>query len=177
MNYLQFQKNLNSTMFDIAIKKQYQIGTHIVKETEDKFLLDFQEFNTIQETLEYINNKKFSNVLLDSIEPISNKTLYSLLKEHYPQNKITNNTINSLRNLIENKTFSFNTILESIRNHPNFSDKIYFILEDQSKVCINKNTYQKLNEIFKDQIEIEQYMKESKENFIRVIKQLGVQYG
>lgn len=177
MNYLQFQQKLNTTLFDIDLKNQYQIGEHIIKETEDKFLVDLQEFETNNEVLEYIKNKQFSNTLLETTEHFTNTTLHSLLKEHYPQNKITNTTINTLRNLIENKTFAFNPILESIRNHPVFSDKIYFILEDQSKVCINKHTYQKLNEIFKDQLDIESYMKESKDNFISVIKQLGVQYG
>jgi len=46
-------------------------------------------------------------------------------------------------------------------------------LADGTIIAINESTQDKLTELFQDQQEIIEHMRESKENFIVVLKQLG----
>jgi inorganic pyrophosphatase len=51
--------------------------------------------------------------------------------------------------------------------------KIDYKLADGTIIAINESTQDKLAELFKDEQEIIEHMRESKENFIDVLKQIG----
>jgi hypothetical protein len=54
-----------------------------------------------------------------------------------------------------------------------FTGKLQYDLNDGSVVAINKDTQEMLNSILADKNEIVEYMRESKDNFVRIIKELG----
>ena len=51
--------------------------------------------------------------------------------------------------------------------------KIDYKLADGTIIAINESTQDKLVELFKDEQEIIEHMRESKDNFIEVLKQIG----
>ena len=54
-----------------------------------------------------------------------------------------------------------------------FAGKLTYELNDGSKVAIDESTQRTLNNLLLDRNEIVEYMRESKSNFVRIIKELG----
>ena len=50
--------------------------------------------------------------------------------------------------------------------------KLDYTLEDKSVVAISESTQNKLNMLMRDRADVVQYMRESKENFMRVVKEI-----
>jgi hypothetical protein len=53
--------------------------------------------------------------------------------------------------------------------------KIQYVLNDDNIVAISESTQEILNNLLQNQIEIIEYMRESKENFMHVLSKLGEQ--
>jgi predicted GNAT superfamily acetyltransferase len=51
-------------------------------------------------------------------------------------------------------------------------NKLHYVLEDDSIVAIDLRTQEHLNNLLQKQTEIIEYMRESKENFFHVLKQI-----
>ena len=54
-----------------------------------------------------------------------------------------------------------------------FSGKLEYELEDGSVVAIDESTQESLNILLKEHNEVVEYMRESKDNFMKIIKELG----
>ena len=85
--------------------------------------------------------------------------------------------IESYVNLASSNTFSVDPVVYELRSINKLDrlieGKINYSLNDGSIVAINESTQEYLNKLLSDQIEIISYMSESKNNFLKVIEQIG----
>ena len=85
--------------------------------------------------------------------------------------------IESYLELASSKLFTTDPVVYEIRAM-NFADnliegKIDYKLEDGVTVAISEDTNRSINNLLADNVELVQYMRESKENFMQVIKELN----
>jgi hypothetical protein len=139
------------------------------------------EFKTIEEARNYIKEDYDTHQLADKItkdtyQEISENTVASIIKE-YHDIKVTDTLIESYIELASSKLFTVDPVVLDIRNLNKLDKliegKIDYKLADGTIIAINESTQDKLAELFKDEQEIIEHMRESKENFIDVLKQIG----
>lgn len=139
-----------------------------------------------------MNYKQFVNSLTvdeqlenTSIAEEATKELYGeipvtkiaeIIKEHHDV-RVTDTLIESYVNLASSNTFSVDPVVYELRSINKLDrlieGKINYSLNDGSIVAINESTQEYLNKLLSDQIEIISYMSESKNNFLKVIEQIG----
>jgi hypothetical protein len=112
----------------------------------------------------------------DLYEGISHSKIAKIIKEHHDV-RITDTLIESYVNLASTNTFSVDPVVYELRTINRLDrlieGKINYTLNDGSIVAINEQTQELINKVLSDQIEIISYMCESKDNFLKVINQIG----
>ncbi len=137
-------------------------------ETVFKTLDEARSYLRQQNKLQYIEQEVSKNIYEEVLE---NK-IAALIKEQH-NIKVTDNILEYYIDLASSKAFTTDPTVQAIRKLNKhdciFEDKIDYVLADGSKVAINKDTQEYLNNILKDQKEILEHMRESKENFLHVV--------
>jgi hypothetical protein len=137
-------------------------------ETEFKTLDEARLYLRQQNKLQYIEQEVSKNIYEEVLE---NK-IASIIKEEH-NIKVTDNILEHYIELASSKVFTIDPTVQSIRrlnkHDAIFENKIDYVLADGSKVVIDKGTQEYLNNILKDQKEVLDYMRESKENFLHVV--------
>jgi preprotein translocase subunit SecA len=180
MYFNQFKSKLNGHGIQSNL---YSYG-RLIEQTEDSILIDgvSTEFTSLEEAREYIKQTAISEKLEQEIskelyEEINEPKIASIIKEHHDI-KVTDKIIESYINLAYSKEFTFDPVVEDIRNLNKldkiFEGKIDFILNDGSIVAINETTFEQINNIFENHSDVIKFMRESKQNFVNVIEQLEV---
>jgi hypothetical protein len=180
MYFNQFKSKLNGHGVQSHL---YSYG-HLIEQTEDSVLIDgaSTEFTSLEEAREYIKQNNISEKLEQEIskelyEEINDSTIASIIKEHYDI-KVTDKIVESYLELASSKVFTLDPVVEEIRVL-NKLDKVFegktdFILNDGSIVAIDEETKETINNIFGNNSDVIEYMRESKQNFINVVEQLEV---
>lgn len=178
MNFNQFKNKLNG----YGIKSQAYSYGHLIEEVDDTILVDgvSTNFNTLEEAREYIRCNNLSDTLEEEIakdlyEEINGNKIASIIKEHH-NIKVTDTIIESYLHLASSKVFTLDPVVEEIRSLNKLDNiiegKLDFILGDGSIIAIDESTFNKINNILGNHSDIIDYMRESKQNFMRVIEQL-----
>ena len=131
--------------------------------------------NTLEEARLYAKQVILNNELLESIDTtIPDDKVAHYIRQYHDIEKITDTLIESYIELASSNMFTVDPVVTAIKESrtAEFKGKLQYVLEDGSVVAINESTQEYLNNLLKDRNEIVQYMRESKDNFIRIIKEL-----
>jgi len=157
---------------------------HIIEQTSNgKIIIDGEKtsFTDLEEARQYVKAKQYNKTIEEQVktelyEDIPDNKIANIIKEHHDI-KVTDTLIESYIELASSKLFTVDPVVLEIRNLNKLDKliegKIDYKLADGTIIAINESTQDKLTELFKDEQEIIEHMRESKENFIDVLKQIG----
>lgn len=157
---------------------------HVIEQTsKGDILVDGEKtgFTDLEEARQYIKTQQYTKTIEEEVktelyEDIPDNKIANIIKEHHDI-KVTDTLIESYIELASSKLFTVDPVVLEIRNLNKLDKliegKIDYKLADGTIIAINESTQDKLTELFKDEQEIIEHMRESKENFIDVLKQIG----
>ena len=157
---------------------------HIIEQISNgKIFIDGEKtsFTDLEEARQYVKAKQYNKTIEEQVktelyEDIPDNKIANIIKEHHDI-KVTDTLIESYIELASSKLFTVDPVVLDIRNLNKLDKliegKIDYKLADGTIIAINESTQDKLTELFKDEQEIIEHMRESKENFINVLKQIG----
>ena len=157
---------------------------HVIEQTSrGDILIDGEKtsFTDLEEARQYIKTQQYTKTIEEQVktelyEDIPDNKIANIIKEHHDI-KVTDTLIESYIELASSKLFTVDPVVLEIRNLNKLDKliegKIDYKLADGTIIAINESTQDKLTELFKDEQEIIEHMRESKENFIDVLKQIG----
>lgn len=179
MYYGQFTKKLHAP----DVVKSVRCFGHLI-ETKGNGSVNIDgedsQHKTLDEARKYIKNKIFSEKLQEQIfndiyEEISENRIAQIIKEHHNV-KVTDTLIESYIALASSKIFTIDPVAFDIRKLNKLDvvveNKIHYELSDGTIVAIDSATQTNLNNLLHNQTEIVDFMKESKDNFLKVIEQI-----
>lgn len=180
MNFQQFAKRMKENICGAQIKEESVCAGHNVILSEDgRVFVDFKEtqLSSIEEAEQFIKQIKFEEQIAKELyEDIPDVKIANLIKEHHNV-KVTNSLIESYIELASSKTFSVDPVIHGIRSFNSIDslveNKIDYVLDDGSIVAISEETQEVLNYLLEDKYKLVEYMRESKDNFMHVIKELS----
>ena len=180
MNFQKFSKSLKETIIGTQIQEESEfLGYSIIQSIDGKVFVDNKEteLTSVQEAKEYIDQIVLEEELLqDLYDDIPDAKIANLIKEHHGI-KVTETLIESYVKLASSKVFSVDPVIQGIRDM-NFSDnliegKIDYKLDDGSVVAIDEDTNTIINNLLENKEDIVKHMRESKKNFMHIIKELN----
>lgn len=179
MYYYELKSYLRKSGIVESVRSYRQL---IEKTDEGKILINGLDtkFKTIEEARKHIKedydtHQLAEKIAKDTYQEISENTVASIIKEHHDI-KVTDTLIESYIELASSNIFSVDPVVQKIRSLNKLDriveGKLHYVLADDSIVAINEETQDRLNKLLGNQTEIIEYMRESKENFFRVLKQI-----
>ncbi len=112
---------------------------------------------------------------IDNYQYIIEHLLPTIIKKH-SNNIITEQLIKEYSNKVFNKEFSGDRVLFEIRNLNKLDNilpnKLDYILEDNSRIVINYETQELINNILGNHKDIIDYMQKNSNNFSKTINQI-----
>lgn len=178
MYYGGFLKALNGTTARV-----HSYG-HIIEQTSNgKILIDGEKtsFTDLEEARQYVKAKQYNKTIEEQVktelyEDIPDNKIANIIKEHHDI-KVTDTLIESYIELASSKLFTVDPVVQEIRTLNKFDriieGKIDYKLNDGTIIAINEDTQERLKQLFSNQQEIIEHMRQSKDNFISVLKQIG----
>ena len=133
------------------------------------------EAETLEEAREYAKEFIQNIELLEDIDTtIPQEKIAGFIKQYHNVDKITDTLIESYITLASSNVFTVDPVVTAIKESrtAEFVGKLQYTLGDGEIVAIDESTQEMLNSVLKDQPEIVEYMRESKNNFMRIIKEL-----
>lgn len=151
----------------VSIHKDYRI------KVDDEFI-NFESKN-LEEAINYVKASIDTKIILeDNSNLIPEEKIANLIRKHHNVNKITDTLIESYIELASSNIFSIDPVIVEIKQKTSsLPGKLEYTLNDGNTVAINENTQHILNTLLDDKYQIVEYMRESKENFMHVIRELG----
>ena len=158
----------------------YSLYEHAVAITEgldiiiDGNKIDYK-VSTLEEARQYAKQTIENNDLLENIDTtIPKEKIASYIREYHDIEKITDTLIESYIELASSNVFTIDPVVTAIKESrtSEFKGKLQYTLNDNSIVAIDESTQEYLNSLLQDKNEIVEYMRESKNNFMRIIKEL-----
>lgn len=179
MYYGQFTKSLRAS----DVVESVRSFGHLIELKQDGSVSidgELTEHKSLDEARKYIKSKNFSEKLEVQIsneiyEEISENRIAQIIKEYHDV-KVTDTLIESYIALASSKIFTTDPVVFEVRRLNKLDvvveNKIHYELNDSSVVAIDIATQETLNNLLHNQTEVVDYMRESKENFMRVIEQI-----
>lgn len=134
-----------------------------------------EQFESLEEarnyTRKYIETK---NVLEDIDTEIPEERVAHYIRQYHSVEKITDTLVESYIELASSNLFTVDPVALAIKDRSvkEFSGKYEYNLADGNIVAINEDTQETLNRLLQDKPEIVDYMRESKDNFMRIIREI-----
>ena len=152
---------------DVTVNKDYSliIDGHKLQDTFE----NLEEAKTYAKR--YIENQK----LLEDINTnVPEEKVAHYIRQYHNVEKITDTLIESYIELASSNLFSVDPVVIAIkeRSAVEFSGKLEYQLADGNIVAINEDTQETLNNLLEDKPEIVNYMRESKNNFMRILREI-----
>ena len=138
-------------------------------------------FKQFISTLKVKEQEEFNASLVEEVtkeiyEEIPNNKIAEIIKEYHDV-KVTDTLIETYIELASSNIFSVDPVICELRKINKLDTlvegKLNYTLNDGSVIAINEATQEYLNKLLQDQNEIIDYMRESKQNFLSVLKQIG----
>ena len=177
ISYTRFKKKLSEHK---SVVETTMFGGYTIEKTSSGAIFingNETEYGTLEEARNYVKNKSLSEKLEkelnnEAYQDLPTVRIANIIREH-KEVKITDTLIETYRNLASSKVFSADPVLTEIRQlnplDKIVENKIHYILNDNSVVAINESTQEQLNKLFVSRNDVVEYMKESKDNFIKVV--------
>ena len=125
---------------------------------------------------EELNASLVEEVTKEIYEEIPNNKIAKIIKEYHDV-KVTDTLIETYIELASSNIFSVDPVICELRKINKLDTlvegKLNYTLDDGSVIAINEATQEYLNKLLQNQNEIIEHMRESKENFLNVLKQIG----
>ena len=125
---------------------------------------------------EELNASLVEEVTKEIYEEIPNNKIAEIIKEYHDV-KVTDTLIETYIELASSNIFSVDPVICELRKINKLDTlvegKLNYTLDDGSVIAINEATQEYLNKLLQNQNEIIEYMRESKENFLKVLEQIG----
>jgi hypothetical protein len=184
MYFKQFNRKLSEDATGNKIVEQLRSNGHLIEKTEDdQILIDgiVTELTELEEARKHIKTKYETLSLEQEIkseiyEELSDNKIVDIINKHHDV-KVTDTLIESYLEFASSKLFTLDPVVEEIRNLNKLDTlvegKIDYTLADNSVVAINHNTQDKLRDLFQSHTEVIEHMRQTKENFISVLNQIG----
>jgi hypothetical protein len=136
-----------------------------------QFLNSLQIRNGITE----IKRPLKEEVVKETYEEIPDTKVAEIIKEYHDV-KVTDTLIETYLELASSNIFSVDPVICELRKYNKLDrlieGKIHYSLQDESIVAISEATQERLNKLLQGQIEIIEYMRESKNNFLHALEKL-----
>jgi hypothetical protein len=179
MKFQQFTKQLKETLCGTQIQEESVCHGHsIILATDGKVFVDNKEteLTSIEEAKQYINQILLEEELSQELyEEIPQIKIAELINE-YHDTKVTDTLIEEYIELASSKQFIADPVIQEIRKINSVDNliegKIDYKLNDGSIVAIDESTNIRINNILAQHSDVADYMRESKENFLNVIREL-----
>ena len=130
---------------------------------------------SLEEARTYVNNYIRNTKLIEEINTTvpEEKVAHYIGKFHNVE-KITDTLVESYIELASSNIFSVDPVVSAIkqRSAVTFSGKLEYKLNDGSMVAISEDLQESLNKLLQNHNEIVDYMRESKSNFMHVVRRL-----
>lgn len=130
---------------------------------------------TLEEASSYIKKYIDNSKLLEKVDTlIPEEKIANLVRKYHSIEKITDTLVESYIELASSNIFSIDPVITEIKQSTtsNFAGKLEYKLNDGNIVAIDEDTQRLLNKLLEDKYQIIEYMRESKENFMRIIKEV-----
>lgn len=168
MNFSSFKKSLNQTLIGESIKIQSVFGSDLIQIGESgQIYINYKktDLSSIEEAKERINR--------ESLDHSTNRQLVINAINSYDSSiRITEDLIDEYSRLAESNLYTIDPIIMEVKSSSvNFLNKYEFSLNDGSIIAIDEDTQTRLMSTI-NKYEIVDYMRESKENFMRVVEQI-----
>lgn len=132
------------------------------------------QLNDLEEAREYAKSYIANSITLKDIDAVIPEEKIVNLISKYHNIKITDKIVESYLDLASSNLFTIDPVLVEIKQKSSsIPGKIEHNLDDGSVVAIDEDTQTKLNTLLEDKYQIVEYMRESKENFMRIIKEVN----
>lgn len=171
---------LKSKIFDnssILDRFKYQESSVVINKSLEIIIneekIDYT-VKSLEEAREYAKTFIDTRKLLDNIEDIiPEEKIANLVRQHHNIDKITDKLVESYKELASSNIFSVDPVISEMKQKTSlFSGKLEYKLNDGSIVAISESTQHKLNRLLENKYDIVDYMRESKNNFMYVVRQL-----
>jgi hypothetical protein len=132
------------------------------------------DFSSLEEAKKYTKEHISTQEILESIDiTIPENRVASYIKKHYNIEKITDTLIESYIELASSNIFTVDPVIHEMKTGSSLiTGKLDYTLEDGIVVAISESTQLQLNMLLKDRPEIVEYMRESKDNFMRIVREI-----
>lgn len=180
MYFSQFRRKLSGE----KITEQLRCYDHLIQKDEDGTVYIGSvktKFTELEEARNYIK-QQYETVKLEKqikteiYEELSENKIASIIQKHHDI-KITDTLIESYINLASSKLFTLDPVVEDIRKLNKLDmlveGKIDYKLEDNSTVAISHSTHEKLKDLFQAHTDVVEHMRQTKDTFVKVLKQIG----
>ena len=153
-------------------------GKRVVISKDMQITIDEQshdvEIKNLEEAREYAKSHIDTSIILEDIDTlIPEEKILNLVSKYHSTVKITDTIIESYLELASSNLFTIDPVLLEIKQRSSsIPGKIEHKLNDGTTVAISENTQHLLNTLLDDKYQIVEYMRESKENFMRIIKEV-----
>lgn len=180
MYFSQFSRKLSGE----KITEQLRCYDHIIQKDEDGIIYIGNaktKFTELEEARNYIKQqyetvKLEEQVKTEIYEELSENKIADIIQKHHDV-KITDTLIESYIDLASSKLFTLDPAVIEIRKLNKLDrlveGKIDYKLEDDSTIAISQDTQNKLQDLFAAHSDIIDHMRETKDNFVQVLKQIG----
>jgi hypothetical protein len=130
------------------------------------------EFKNLEEAREYAKTHINTSIILEDIgSVIPEEKIVNLVSKYHTTVKITDTIVESYLELASSNLFTIDPVLVEIKQkNTSLPGKIEHKLNDGNMVSITEETQNLLNTLLEDKYQVVEYMRESKENFMHVIR-------
>ncbi len=132
------------------------------------------ELKNLEEAREYAKTYVNNSLIIEDIDAvIPEEKIVNLISKYHNNIKITDSIVESYLDLASSNLFTIDPVLVEIKQKASsIPGKIEHTLNDGSVVAINEETQNLLNTLLEDKYQIVEYMRESKQNFMYVLREL-----
>jgi hypothetical protein len=131
--------------------------------------------DTLEEAREYAKKYIENKTLLQDIDnTIPEEKVAHYIKQYHNIEKITDTLIESYIELASSNVFTVDPVVTAIKEYrsSDISGKLQYELTDGSIVAIDEATQELLNKLLSNKPEVVDYMRECRNNFIRIIREI-----
>jgi predicted house-cleaning noncanonical NTP pyrophosphatase (MazG superfamily) len=133
------------------------------------------EAKTLEEANKYARSYVENIKLLENIDTtIPEEKVAQYIRQYHDIDKITDTLIESYIELASSNVFTVDPVVTAIKESKSseFAGKLQFKLDDGSVVAIDESTQESLNILLENHNDVVEFMRQSKNNFMRIIKEL-----
>lgn len=184
MRFSQFRTLVEQTVTGQQVVESVTCYDHVIQKTADQSIMIDREptnFKSLDEARDYIKQLKIREELEVEIQQeqyaeISNNKIADVIRQYHGNTKITDTLIESYVELASSKLFTADPVANTIRNMNKLDrlieSHIDYKLDDGSVIVISEDVQSRLNNTFAEHLDVVEYMRSSKENFLSVLNQL-----